>query len=173
MSPHICLACGCHHVPCCLSTCRACDLPPCVLFDRDGTLFSVDGPGENSDVTWPEFNARIPFDPPVPLIHALWHAIRPGIARIMVSGRDGEFAPRIQDSNAKYNIVPDAFFHRRAGDRRKDSIVKAEILDTLILPRWRVVYVFDDRQQVVDMWRSRGLPVMQVVDPKILPPIGG
>jgi len=147
-------------------------LPPCTIWDRDGTLFSVDGPGENSDVTWPEFNARIPFDPPVPLIHGLWHAVRPGIARIMVSGRDGEFAPRMRDSNAKHGIVPDAFFQRRPGDRRKDSIVKLEILDRFILPHWRVLLVIDDRQQVVDAWRSRGLHVLQVVDPKILPPIG-
>jgi hypothetical protein len=144
---------------------------PAVIFDRDGTLFSVDGPTDQSSVTWANYNARIRFDAPVPMIHALWHAIRPGVDRIVVSGRDGAFAHAMRDSFAKHGIVPDAFFHRRANDHRRDSIVKEEILDGLILPRWDVRFVVDDRQQVVDMWRSRGIPVLQVTDPKISPPI--
>jgi len=91
----------------------------------------------------------------------------------MVSGRDGEFRVPMTDCNHKWGIVPDAFFMRTPGDRRQDSIVKEEILDTLILPRWDVVYVIDDRPQVVEMWRRRGFSVLQVVDPKILSLIGG
>lgn len=142
-----------------------------VLFDRDGTLFSVDGPTDHHNATWQNYNSRIRFDAPVPVVHALWHAIAPGIDRIVVSGRDGAFRPAMLDSMAKHGIVPDAFFQRAVNDRRVDSVVKAQILDDLILPRWDVLYVVDDRPQVVDMWRGRGFPVLQVVDPKIDPPI--
>lgn len=145
--------------------------PPCVIFDRDGTLFSVDGPTDRNDATWANYNARIRFDAPVPVIHALWHAIRPGVARIVVSGRDGAFAPAMRDSFAKHGIVPDAFFHRPVNDRRVDSKVKAQILDECILPRWDVRFVIDDRPQVVEMWRSRGIPVLHVTDPGVVPPI--
>jgi hypothetical protein len=144
---------------------------PAVIFDRDGTLFSVDGPTDHSNATWANYNARIRFDAPVPAIHALWHAIRPGIARIVVSGRDGEFRLPMIDSMHKHGIFPDAFFQRDQGDRRIDSLVKAEILDRLILPRFDVRLVIDDRPQVVDMWRQRGLPVLRVTDPGIVPPI--
>lgn len=143
-----------------------------VIFDRDGTLFSVDGPTDHHNEAWRQYNLRIPFDAPVPLVHALWHSVRPGIDKIVVSGRDGAFAHRMRDSFHKHGIVPDAFFHRPVNDRRVDSEVKAQILDELILPLWDVVYVVDDRPQVVEMWKSRGLPVLQVVDPKILAPIG-
>jgi pimeloyl-ACP methyl ester carboxylesterase len=39
------------------------------------------------------------------------------------------------------------------------QVVEAEIRD-----RWRVVGVFDDRQQVVRMWRALGLTVFQVAE---------
>ena len=35
---------------------------------------------------------------------------------------------------------------------------------TGIRDRWRVVGVFDDRQQVVRMWRALGLTVFQVAE---------
>ena len=142
-----------------------------VIFDRDGTLFSVDGPTDHNDATWANYNARIRFDAPVPLVHGLWHAIRPGVAKIVVSGRDGAFQRAMRDSFAKHDIFPDAFFCRRPNDRRVDSIVKEEILDTRIVPNFQPVYVIDDRPQVVEMWTRRGLPVLQVTDPKIDPPI--
>ena len=50
---------------------------------------------------------------------------------------------------------------RSDGDRRADYIVKQEILDNHI-PKDRVLFVLDDRQQVVDMWRRNGLTCFQV-----------
>jgi FMN phosphatase YigB (HAD superfamily) len=145
-------------------------MTPAIIFDRDGTLFSVDGPTDHHNATWANYNARIRFDAPVPAVHALWHAIRPGVARIVVSGRDGAFRPAMRDSMHKHGIFPDLFLCREPNDRRLDSIVKSEILDR-IERFYDVRYVIDDRPQVVAMWRERGLPVLQVTDPKIDPPI--
>jgi len=52
-------------------------------------------------------------------------------------------------------------FMRKDGDYRADNIVKQEILDTQI-DKDRVLFVLDDRQQVVDMWRRNGLTCLQV-----------
>ena len=41
------------------------------------------------------------------------------------------------------------------------TIVKKEILDRDILPRWDVLFAIDDRQQVVDMWRANGVTCLQ------------
>ena len=53
---------------------------------------------------------------------------------------------------------------RPAGDRRRDSIVKAELFDRKVRDEYRVLVVLDDRKQVVDMWRSLGLTCLQVAE---------
>ena len=50
---------------------------------------------------------------------------------------------------------------RKDGDFRADYIIKQEILDAHI-DKERVLFVLDDRQQVVDMWRRNGLTCFQV-----------
>jgi hypothetical protein len=50
---------------------------------------------------------------------------------------------------------------RKDGDYRADYIVKQEILDNRI-GKHKVLFVLDDRQQVVDMWRRNGLVCFQV-----------
>ncbi len=61
------------------------------------------------------------------------------------------------------NHIPyDELFMRDSDDNRKDSIVKYEILKDFILPRYYVKWVFDDRDQVVKMWREAGLRCYQV-----------
>jgi hypothetical protein len=61
--------------------------------------------------------------------------------------------------------VPYLALHLRAvGDHRKDAVVKREIFDREVRDRYRVVGVFDDRMQVVAMWRELGLTVFQVAE---------
>jgi len=62
--------------------------------------------------------------------------------------------------------VWDSLSLRKDGDYRKDSIVKKEMFDT-IKDTHDVLWVIDDRDQVVDMWRNDlGLPTLQVADGK-------
>ena len=61
------------------------------------------------------------------------------------------------------NHIPyDELFMRGSDDNRKDSIVKYELLTEEILPHYYVKWVFDDRKQVVDMWRQAWLRCYQV-----------
>lgn len=56
-------------------------------------------------------------------------------------------------------------FMRKDGDFRADYIVKEEILndpEQLGEYKDRILFVLDDRQQVVDMWRRNGLTCFQV-----------
>ena len=53
-------------------------------------------------------------------------------------------------------------YMRKAGDFRKDAIVKEEIYKTYIEPEYDRITVFDDRNQCVDMWRELGLLCCQV-----------
>jgi hypothetical protein len=54
-------------------------------------------------------------------------------------------------------------YMREDGDYRSDVIVKQEILDAHI-DKDRVLFVLDDRQSVVDMWRRNGLTCFQVAE---------
>jgi len=57
---------------------------------------------------------------------------------------------------------------RKEGDHREDNIVKSELLDQILTQypqvkeQFKIAGVFEDRQQVVDMYRARGLRVFQV-----------
>lgn len=55
-------------------------------------------------------------------------------------------------------------FMRPAGDKRRDDVVKHELFNQHIRDRFNVAGVFDDRNQVVTMWRAIGLTVFQVAD---------
>lgn len=55
--------------------------------------------------------------------------------------------------------------HMRAdGDFRSDAIVKRELFDRWVRDRFNVQVVLDDRNRVVELWRSLGLPCWQVND---------
>lgn len=71
----------------------------------------------------------------------------------------------------KHKLPIDLLFMRLAGDQRKDSIVKEEILVNKILPYYNVVMAIDDRPTVIEVWRKFGIYTIQVVNPGILPPI--
>lgn len=59
------------------------------------------------------------------------------------------------------DIYPDLFM-RPSGDKRKDRNVKLDLFNEHIRGKYRVKGVFDDRDQVVDMWRELGLTCLQV-----------
>lgn len=83
---------------------------------------------------------------------------------IVMSGRDESCRSETEAWLDQHNILHDELFMRPAGDMRKDSIVKAELFDKYVRDNYDVQFVLDDRQQVVDMWRSMGLTCLQVAE---------
>lgn len=152
---------------------------PAVIFDRDGTLASVDwcAPKDRkNDSEWKRFNALLPFDPVVPEVAALLHSIRPGVQRIMTSGRmrgdhPGDWKRYAQTRTwlAKNNLPIDQLHMRAGGDYRRDTVVKEEIYRRYIEPFFNVRYAVDDRPEVCDLWESLGIPVLRVKDPGLMP----
>lgn len=57
-----------------------------------------------------------------------------------------------------------SLFMRAVGDNRPDNIIKRELFDKHVRYNYRVARVYDDRNQVVQMWRSLGLTVLQVAE---------
>jgi predicted kinase len=61
--------------------------------------------------------------------------------------------------------VPYEALHMRAvGDRRPDWEMKRDLFDAHVRARFNVRRVYDDRNQVVHMWRRLGLTVFQVAE---------
>jgi len=131
-----------------------------VIVDIDGTLAL--------------HNGRSPYDlhlcgkdlPNPPVVMAVEHARAGGARIIFCSGREDSARA---DTEEWLDIHVDRtddepLLMRAADDKRRDSIVKRELFDQHIRERYDVAYVLDDRNQVVQMWRSLGLTVLQVAE---------
>ena len=81
---------------------------------------------------------------------------------IITSGRKSAYR-EVTITWLEQNHVPyDSLIMRGDGDDRKDSIIKREFYDEFIKGQYNVLFVLDDRSQVVDMWRRLGLTCLQV-----------
>jgi predicted kinase len=135
------------------------ELPPAMLVDIDGTVALM---GDRGPYDWASVGNDLPNPAVITAVRAM-HAA--GNAIIFCSGRDAVCRPETEAWLDLLVAVPyEALFMRPEGDGRKDSVVKREIFDREIRDRWRVIGVFDDRQQVVRMWRALGLTVFQVAE---------
>jgi predicted kinase len=133
--------------------------PHAVLVDLDGTLAKMVG---RSPFDWDRVDEDDAHQDVVDLVNTLRDA---GAEVIFVSGRDARAYKRTRNWLDR-NVGPwtrlTPLLMRSEYDMRKDSIVKEEIYRQEILGRYNVWLVFDDRNQVVDMWRNLGLRVLQV-----------
>ena len=131
----------------------------CVIFDLDGTFAFL---GDRS----PYDASRAEHDEVNQAVHFVYEAIRrgkPETVVLLVSGREDRWRAETERWLERHGIIADGLFMRRAGDRRKDSVVKREIYERQIAGHYTVRVVFDDRDQVVRLWRDDlDLPCFQV-----------
>lgn len=133
--------------------------PEIVLVDIDGTV-ALNVSRSPYDMT--RVGADEPNEAVIAAVRAM-HAAGYGV--VFCSGRDASARADTVVWLERHVRVPYLALHLRAvGDSRKDSVVKREIYEREVRDRYRVVGVFDDRAQVVRMWRSLGLTVFQVAD---------
>lgn len=81
---------------------------------------------------------------------------------IITTGRQEKFRKVTEQWLDKYILVYDMLLMRQDGDTRPDWQVKRDMYEDIIEPTYAINGVFDDRQQVVDMWRRFGLTCFQV-----------
>ena len=151
-----------------------------IVCDLDGTLANcehrvhhvqkTDGAGLKRKPDWDAFYAGVREDTVnAPVLHVLdkFMFYEGAIYDIIFcSGRPERC--RVDTEwwiETKTNVPSDDYklLMRKDGDFRADYIVKQEILDAHI-DKDRVLFVLDDRQQVVDMWRRNGLTCFQVAE---------
>ncbi len=132
-------------------------LPEAIIVDIDGTVARmVDrGPYDQDRVLEDAME-----DDVLDLIEA--YAKEYGLKIIFLSGRDDKCYADTQEWLDRTQVPYSELFMRETGDARKDDIVKLEIFRTKVAPNYNVVMAFDDRDQVVNMWRQIGLRCVQV-----------
>lgn len=81
---------------------------------------------------------------------------------IVMSGRESSCMDDTWKWLVRFDLTPTELLMRATGDGRKDAVVKAELFDRYVRHNYHVRAVLDDRTQVVQMWRSIGLPCFQV-----------
>lgn len=131
------------------------NLPSAIICDLDGTLALHNGrsPYDFTKVSEDSVNQAVKS--------ILDHT---PIKKIFVSGRDDSCEIATHAWLRKAGLVEFDLHMRKTGDKRKDSIVKKEIFENEIKPHYNISYVLDDRNQVVEMWRSLGLICLQVAE---------
>jgi predicted kinase len=83
---------------------------------------------------------------------------------LLVSGRKECHREPTERWLQHHKIPYTALWMRQTEDNRPDSIVKQEIFEHYIRGRHYVYFVLDDRNSVVQLWRSLGLTCLQVAD---------
>lgn len=138
--------------------------PEAIICDLDGTLALIHGrsPYDASDCDIKDL-------PNVPVIQTILAHYYEGRKIIFCSGREDKYRPETIRFIEKYCKEFESEFPikyqlhmRKTDDFRKDSIIKEEIYQNEIEGKYNVLLVLDDRNQVVDFWRSKGLTCFQV-----------
>lgn len=136
-----------------------------VIVDVDGTvaLMGKGIEGRRGPFDWDRVGEDDPNQPVIDLVADLRSL---GYRVIFLSGRDEVCRPATESWLMHHaGLQPeDVVLMRRRKDNRPDNEVKAEIYERHVAPNYSVKYVLDDRNQVVKMWRSLGLTVLQVAD---------
>jgi predicted kinase len=131
------------------------DAPFAVIFDLDGTLACI---GDRSPYNGKDCKKDL-VNESVKALNLLmpdhWEVI-------IFSGRSDDAENETRDWLIDHHIRFDQLHMRRAGDGRKDAIVKEEMYHAHVKGKYHVVFIVDDRNQVVDLWRSLGLTCLQV-----------
>lgn len=84
-------------------------------------------------------------------------------AILIASGRSDECKEATMAWLSKYDLSSyHPIYMRKAGDRRPDYKIKSEMLNHMVQDGFAPILAFDDRDQVVNMWRANGIPCAQV-----------
>lgn len=136
-----------------------------VICDLDGTLALTEHrqhyvTGEKKD--WDSFfKACVDDQPNFPIIELVNDLYGLGYRVEIVSGRSDLVLHETLDWLAKFKVSFHGLTMREKGNHEPDSDFKLKILRDNF-DKDSIFLVLDDRQSVVDMWRSEGLTCLQV-----------
>lgn len=138
------------------------------LFDIDGTIANLAHRLHHIQSTpkdWDSFFAGCHADEPIPHVIEMARDLAfAGKGIVYVSGRSDQCRRQTREWLDSHGLPAGPLYMRKEGDHREDNQVKGELLDQLVLDGYQPIMAFDDRNQVVKMWRERGIPCAQVAE---------
>lgn len=140
-----------------------------IVFALDGTLANIEHRLhfiQNKPKDWPAFFRACADDTPnLPLCDLAYSLVPDNEIEVWSCRSDIVRAESVAWLNHYVFIASEDLGYklrmRKDGDYRVDHVVKAEWLEALPDDEWPDL-VFDDRKQVVDMWRAHGIVCCQV-----------
>ena len=141
-----------------------------VIFDVDGTLLDIEHRRHfvsNGNKDWESFlspGQMVKDRPNQDVVKTALALQSAGHELVVVSARNERHREVTQKQLEACGLHPAHLFLRPDGDFRSDKEFKQEVLDSLRNNGWEPNLVFDDRNQVVEMWRANGVPCFQVAD---------
>lgn len=139
-------------------------LKNCIVVDLDGTLSDCSArrylvEGKHRD--YEAFHARLGEDPPNNWCRTLLKAMNNFCWIILVSARPKKYTGATHSWLLHHHVQFDELhLLREEGDSTPDQELKRAWLRALP-ERERILFVVDDRQKVVDMWREEGMTCLQ------------
>jgi len=132
-------------------------LPRVFLFDMDGTLARID-PANPRD---PYDASRAHEDLEVGPVATVFDEMS-CVDKIITTGRFNRHLGVTEKWLTQHGLNDyKAIYTRADGDHRQDAAVKYDMLREIV-KNYYVIGVFDDREQVIDMWRTAGIHVFDV-----------
>jgi predicted secreted acid phosphatase len=138
-----------------------------IIMDIDGTLANITHRRAYVQLrpkNWPAFNRAMVKDTIYPDILWMYNVLKNQEDTMMffASGRGEENRDITVKWLADIGVEYRHLYMRPAHDHRQDNIIKFEILEQIRHEYGEPFMVFDDRDQVVNMWRENGVRCMQV-----------
>lgn len=140
-----------------------------VIFDIDGTLANNAHRQHYLDSKdWNGFFEAMDEDEPIDSVCRLAQSM--GFAPVKLvfcTGRPEKYRQVTLDwlkKRAEIFLLNENLMMRPDGDYRPDHEVKKEMLDKLRAEGYKVWFVVDDRNSVVDMWRKNGVTCLQCAE---------
>jgi predicted kinase len=136
--------------------------------DLDGTTSLLNGRSPYDATTCDKDPPNTPVVECIKAMYAYLVAQAPAVRKkdvkiLFTSGREDKYRAPTESFLAEHLPgIPYELHMRKTGDMRKDAVIKREMFDEAIKGKWNILFVLDDRNQVVDNWREMGLHCFQV-----------
>ena len=134
-----------------------------VIFDLDGTLANTTDPNAHHKENHEGFRSHaLGADAFPKMVDKVRRAKEKGMDVVILTARSAHYRKDTKHWLNKHGVPHDALFMRGVDDKRKDKVVKEDILKEEVKPNFKVKKAYDDKDKNVKMFRKEGIKAKKV-----------